>query len=259
MCENDGNLTEVNYEIVGDGPLVLLLHGWGGSIASMSPIREMLRNQYTVLSVDLPGFGLSRKPTEPWGSDEYARRIGQMLLSLGKNHLLAIIGHSFGGKVAIHIALQRQVDTDALILIGTPGARLPLPKKAQRRIAFVKCTKRLAHCMPQSFQGVVTHRLSRLGSDDYRNAGDMRDTLVRVVSENLKPLLTGIGIPTLLLWGERDKAVPLEVGRIMESSIRGSGLVVFAESGHFPYIDEPAVFAAVTRSFLASSRETTDE
>jgi pimeloyl-ACP methyl ester carboxylesterase len=259
MSETGGSLTGVNYEIVGDGPPVLLLHGWAGCIASMSPIREMLRDQYTVLSIDLPGFGLSRKPTERWGSDEYARRIGQMLVGLDKSRLLAIIGHSFGGKVAVHMVLQGQVQADALVLIGTPGARLPLTKKAQRRVAFVKSAKRLAHCMPRPFESAVARRLSRLGSDDYRNAGDMRDTLVCVVNEDLKPLLPGIGVPTLLLWGERDEAAPLEIGRIMESSIRGSGLVVFSKSGHFPYIDEPAAFAAVTRSFLASTREKRDE
>jgi pimeloyl-ACP methyl ester carboxylesterase len=145
-----------------------------------------------------------------------------------------------------------QVVIKSLILVGTPAVRLPLSGRAKRRIALVKTVKRLSGRLPRTAQGAVTKWLSRFGSDDYRNAGEMRDILVRAVNEDLRDVLASVRVPTLLLWGRNDQAAPLEIGRIMESSIAGSGLVVFAESGHFPYLDEPQAFAAVTTSFLDS-------
>jgi pimeloyl-ACP methyl ester carboxylesterase len=243
----------INSETVGDGPVVVLLHGWGGCIASMGPIREALRTQYTVVSVDLPGFGGSDTPSEVWGSDEYARHVADMLAEGGVSHLLCVIGHSFGGKVAVHMALQGGVQIDSLVLVGTPGARLPLSEETKRRIARVKRGKKLASWLPGPIRRSIEARYAKLGSEDYRNAsGTMREILVKSVNEDIRDLLPGITVPTLLVFGANDTATPVEIGRIMESKIKGSGLVVMEKSGHFPYLDEPAAFNAVARSFLGS-------
>ncbi len=245
----------VGYEVVGEGAAVLLLHGWGGCVASMSPIREALRSEYTVVSVDLPGFGESEMPDEVWGSAEYAACVAGLLEAAGFPRLLAAVGHSFGGKVAMHLALQGRIAVGSLVLVGAPGARLPLSKQARRRIARVKFAKRVARVMPAAVRKAVETRMSRLGSADYRNAGAMRPILVRAVNEDLRELLPDIAVPTLLVWGRLDQDTPLEIARIMEGSIPGSGLVVMERSGHFPYLDEPAAFNAVVRSFLVSMRE----
>jgi len=243
----------INFETVGDGPVVVLLHGWGGCIASMAPIREALRTAYTVVSVDLPGFGESASPSEPWGSDAYGRRIGEMLVSAGFPRVVCVVGHSFGGKVAVHMALDGAVQVDSLMLVGTPGARLPLSEETKRRIARVKRGKKFARMLPGPIRRSIEARYAKLGSEDYRNAsGTMREILVKSVNEDIRDLLPGITVPTLLVFGANDTATPVEIGRIMESKIKGSGLVVMEKSGHFPYLDEPAAFNAVARSFLSS-------
>ena len=91
----------------------MLLHGWGGCIASMSPIREALRVDHTVVSVDLPGFGASEMPREVWGSAEYAACVAELLARLDVRSVTCVVGHSFGGKVAIQLALQAEASRSA--------------------------------------------------------------------------------------------------------------------------------------------------
>lgn len=245
----------INYDVVGEGPAVVLLHGWGGCIASMAPIREALRRDHTVITFDLPGFGTSEMPRETWGTDRYGQCIGEMLASAGFPRVLCAVGHSFGGKVAVHLALQGIVQVDSLMLVGTPGARLPLSEETKRRIARVKRGKQIASRLPGPIRRSIEAHYAKLGSEDYRSAGPMKDILVKTVNEDIRDILPGITVPTLLIFGEKDTATPVEIGCIMESKIAGSGLVLMENSGHFPYLDEPAVFNAIARSFLDSVRE----
>ncbi|NTU72518.1 MAG: alpha/beta hydrolase [Coriobacteriia bacterium] len=243
----------INYEVVGEGPAVVLLHGWGGCIASMGPIREALRADHTVITFDLPGFGESEPPSEVWGSEQYAKCVGELLADAGFDQLLCVIGHSFGGKVAAFLALEGYVRVDSLMLVGTPGARLPLSEETQKRIARTKRAKAFAAKLPSPIRRAIEARYAKLGSEDYRNAsGIMRSILVKTVNEDIRESLTGIHVPTLLVFGANDTATPVEIGRIMEEKIKGSGLVIMKDSGHFPYLDEQAAFNAVARSFLAS-------
>lgn len=243
---------DVNWEMVGSGRTVVLLHGWGGCIASMSPVRDALKSDYSVLSIDLPGFGKSDRPGAVWGSEEYAACVGRVLKDSGVQELLAIIGHSFGGKVAAYLSLQQPVPVKSLVLVGTPGIRLPLSPEAVKRIAKVKRAKRLAKHLPGPLRTSIERRFERLGSEDYRNAGDMRPILVRAVNEDLSGQLPKIAVPTLLVFGGLDPHTPPAIGQAMEKLIPGSGLVVLDGSGHFPYLDEAAAFSRIVRSFLTS-------
>src|SRR5690606_23109753 len=91
----------------------------------------------------------------------------------------------------------------------------------------------------------------KFGSTDYREAdGIMRRILVKVVNENLKPILGEIKAPTLLIWGDKDTATPLYMGKIMEREIPDSGLVVLEGAGHYSYLDDFNRFAIIIRTFL---------
>lgn len=245
---------KVNSEVVGEGPTVVLLHGWGGCIAAMAPVREMLRHSYRVVSLDLPGFGLSERPSDVWGTAEYAQRVTQVLRELDADDVLALVGHSFGGKVAVRLARGGEVRMGGLVLIGTPGVRLPLSPEAAKRISRVKRLRKLAAALPGPLRNGLNARLNKGGSRDYQEAGEMRPILVKTVNEDLRDVLVGITVPTLLMWGERDDAAPLEIGRQMETAIPGAGLVVLEHSGHFPFLDEPVAFGAILASFLGSLR-----
>ena len=93
----------VRFQVGGQGPQVLLLHGWGGAIESFAPVLDDLHRSYTVVAFDLPGFGKSSLPPTTWGSADYAHLTLQIMeyLQLDRPHL---IGHSFGGQVSIRLA-----------------------------------------------------------------------------------------------------------------------------------------------------------
>ena len=90
----------------------------------------------------------------------------------------------------------------------------------------------------------------RIASSDYKDAGELRPTLVKVVNEDLTPLLSRIGASTLLVWGTKDDAVPVAHARTMERLIPDAGLVLFEGAGHFAYLDEQGRFCAIVRNFF---------
>ena len=90
----------------------------------------------------------------------------------------------------------------------------------------------------------------RIASDDYKQAGPMRPTLVKVVNEDLTPLLSRIQVPTLLVWGTKDDAAPVAHAHTMERLIPDAGLVLFEGAGHFAYLDEPERFCRIVRHFV---------
>ena len=91
----------------------------------------------------------------------------------------------------------------------------------------------------------------KFGSDDYENSkGTMRAILVKSIHENILNLLPKIKVPTLLFWGEKDDSTPIEAGKIMQRSITDSKLTVFADSGHFPFLDDQEKFMMELKDFL---------
>src|SRR5437588_136437 len=95
----DGLMT--NYSKVGAGPVVVCLHGWGDSSATFAKLIDSLKEKYTVLTLDLPGFGATEKPPENWGIDDYAKFVSAWLTKVNTKDTKGIIGHSYGGAVAI--------------------------------------------------------------------------------------------------------------------------------------------------------------
>jgi pimeloyl-ACP methyl ester carboxylesterase len=239
----------VRYQAGGRGPEVLLLHGWGGAIESFAPVLNDLQRSYTVHAFDLPGFGESSLPPAAWGSAEYAHLILKAMdrLNLERPHL---IGHSFGGQVSIHLAATWPERVGKLVLVGSAGIRTR-PRLATR-------LKRLAARLGKwlaAHGGGIGERLRatiyrRVQSQDYADAGPLRPTLVRVINEDLTALLPQIKSPTLLVWGEQDRDVPLAAVQVMVRSIPDAQLVVFENAGHFAYLDQSDRFRLLVGRFL---------
>ena len=242
----------VYYEQAGAGSPVILLHGWGGRAAAMRPFIDWLGAECSVVALDFPGFGQSALPPTPWGVGDYARSLVLFLDTFGLA-TCAVVGHSFGGRVAIKLAATAPERVAKLVLVDSAGLR-PRTTPGQSIVsAALKCA-RLVLSAPGL--GAVRGRAermarARLGSEDYREAGPLRETFVRVIAEDLRPLLPQIRAPTLLLWGELDDQTPVSDARIMEREIPDSGLVVLRGAGHFCYLDRPADACRVVRSFLA--------
>jgi pimeloyl-ACP methyl ester carboxylesterase len=251
-------LTKINgldtyYQDEGQGEPVVLLHGWGVSSQSLVGVASSLAARFRVLSVDLPGFGWSRAPADAWGTAQYADHIRQLLDALGLSRV-ALLGHSFGGRVAISLAAQHPARASRLILVASAGVR---PRQTRAVRAKVAATKLLRRVVTLPGWGRLGERIlrrwqDRMGSRDYRAAGAMRPTLVRVVNEDLVPMLPLIQAPTLLLWGDQDREVRRPAVDTMAARIPGARLVVFPGAGHFPFQDAPEEFQRHLTGFLRS-------
>ncbi len=233
----------------GAGDPVLVLHGWGASIEAVQPILAALRDVATVYAVDLPGFGESDLPPQPWSSVEYAHFVDALLDVLDLK-AATVIGHSNGGRVAIRLAVDFPDRVEKLVLVNSAGIRPRRSARTRARVALYKAGKLAARIGGRPGAALQARIVRRVASADYLDAGPLRGTLVRLVNEDLRDCLPRIRVPTLLIWGGRDRDTPLADGRLMERLIPDAGLVVFEEAGHYSYVDAPGSFAKVVRYFV---------
>ncbi len=242
--------TKINYMVSGEGKDLVLLHGWGGQIASFKPVHQYFEKYFRTYSIDLPGFGESGLPPRPWGSEDYADIISQMFSQLGINNP-TLIGHSFGGKISIILASKLKVNK--LILVDSAGIRRKKGPAYYFKVYSYKSAKKILSLpfLNSCCGKMLENYKSKLGSADYRNAqGVMQQTLVKVVNEDFRHLLPEIKASTLIFWGEKDTDTPLSDGQLMEKLIPDSGLVVFKNAAHFSYLDKLNDFLIISSNFL---------
>lgn len=247
---------KTNYIEAGEGDSILLLHGWGSNIGLFQQLIGHLSRTHRVCALDMPGFGETEEPKEPWCVDDYVDFVQEFLSVLGIKKT-SLLGHSFGGRVIIKIVTggKSPVEFTKLVLVDSAGI---LPKKSMKQ----KCKTRLYKIGRKILSiGVVkklypealeNYRRSH-GSADYNSATPvMRQTLVKVVNEDLEPLLSSIKQPVLLIWGDMDTATPLSDARIMEDKIKDSGLVVVKGAGHYSYLEQPDFVCRVLDSYFSA-------
>lgn len=243
---------DLNYIVEGKGDPVVILHGWGCNIDTVIPIINILKEHYQVYAIDLPGFGKSEEPKDAIGSFQYVEIVKRFLIELGIEKA-TFIGHSFGGKLSIIFGAKYPELVEKIILVNSAGL---IPKRGAKYYFKVYSFKSLRFIYNKLFfwlkgEERMERFYKKFGSDDYKDsAGIMRKVLVKVVNENLHPILKDIKAPTLLIWGDRDTATPLYMGKIMEKEIKESGLVVLDGTGHYSYLDDYERFSAVIKSFM---------
>lgn len=241
-----------NVIVRGEGAPVLLLHGWGASAELFAPIIDGLRTGRALITPDLPGFGHTESPPEPWSVHDYAAWVVALLDRLGVTQC-DVIGHSNGGRIGIVLAAEHPERVRRLVLTDSSGIRPRRGLRYRYRVAAYKALRRTqqATLVPRALRAAARRRADRRGSDDFRAAsGTMRATLVRLVNEDLTPVLPHVAAPTLLIWGDRDADTPLHDARVMERLIPDAGLVVFEGAGHFAYLEQAARFCTVVDVFL---------
>jgi pimeloyl-ACP methyl ester carboxylesterase len=236
----------------GSGPPLLLLHGWGATKELMLPVAERLPARRAVVP-DLPGFGGTGAPPAAWGPDEYATWVLALLDRLGVA-TADVVGHSFGGRIAIALTAAHPQRVRRLVLTDSAGIR---PRHGPRHLWRVRTFKLLRAAaawrwLPGGLRREAERRAQRRGSADYRAAtGTVRASMVRHVNADLRPQLARITRPTLLIWGDRDEDTPPADGRTMERLIPDAGLVLFEGAGHFAYAEQVDRFCRVVDVFLS--------
>jgi pimeloyl-ACP methyl ester carboxylesterase len=237
------------YLVRGSGPPVLVLHGWGASIEAVYPIVTGLAPVATVYALDLPGFGESPPPPQPWGVEHYQVFVAAFMDALAIERP-TIVGHSNGGRIAIRMASTEPERAAQLVLVDSAGIRPKRTLRWYRRVGMAKIGKYAARFLGAPGQRLRTLLVGRSGSADYLAAGAMQPTLVKLVNANLRPFMPTIKVPTLLVWGSEDAETPLSAGQEMERLIPDAGLVVLEGAGHYSYLDQPARFARIVSHFI---------
>jgi pimeloyl-ACP methyl ester carboxylesterase len=248
FTEIDG--LRVQFRVRGSGEPLLLLHGWGGSSLSFMAVSGRLEQHFRVLAPDLPGFGFSETPPRAWGAADYAGAVAGLLMASGFSSV-NVVGHSFGGLVATALATSRPDLVKRLVLVASPVVRLPREGGVRARTLAYRGVKTVARLLPPLRDRITEWAVQRFGSSDYRAAGPMRPTMVKVLGEDWRGALPNLAAPVLLVYGEQDQEVPLAVAHAAMSELpEGAQLLVMPGAGHFPFQDDPEGFVASLSGFL---------
>ena len=197
----------MRYEDTGEGRPVVMLHGWGSSLDAYNLMTRAFAEQYRMIRLDFPGFGESDPLPEPWSLQDYQDATVEFLGQL-RIERPVLIGHSFGGRVILRMCGSALVKPEKIVLIDSAGLR---PKRTLRgRVRTICCQNGQMVSESRPRKRATAPALERVrnhfGSADYNAAPPiLRQTLVRVVNEDLKEYLPRIKCPTLLIWGERHR------------------------------------------------------
>jgi pimeloyl-ACP methyl ester carboxylesterase len=264
------------YRQAGEGPVVVLVHGITSSSAIWGRVMPYLARRFTVIAPDLAGHGKSAKPRGDYSLGAHASGIRDLLLALGHERA-TLVGHSLGGGIVMQFSYQFPERCERLVLVDSgglgrevslllraatlPGSELVLPFLAATRLLNAGAAA-----------GGLLGRLGlRLGTDFEEMARghytlsdrDARAAFVHTLRSVVEPggqrvdasnrLYLAKHLPFMLIWGERDRIIPVSHGRATHKQLPDSRLEVFEHSGHFPQLDEPERFLDVLVDFIDST------
>jgi pimeloyl-ACP methyl ester carboxylesterase len=230
------------------GPSLLWLHGWGQTHQSFVRLASLFKNDHINTIYDQPGFGNTPLIIDG-GTEEYANALAQQL-NKDTKHIL--IGHSYGSRVAVQLAAKYPDRIKAIILISGAGIPRRRSVKFKIRAWFLKKMGIIAKASDRLFNTNLRERYSqRFGSSDYRNAGELRTTFVKAVTEDLTSVARQVKVPTLLIYGSDDTETPPEIGKKYESAIAIARYEELEGFDHWDILDRGAYQCeALIRTFF---------
>lgn len=229
---------------------MVLLHGWGDSSRGLAGLQALLAGHFRVLALDLPGFGGTQAPKAVWGLDEYAGFVAAVLLKLGLEQPYALVGHSNGGALAIRAVSLGKLKPQKLVLLASAGIR---NRRRGRRLALkaVAKTGNLATLwLPERQRQNLRRNLYGTVGSDILVVPELQETFKRTVRQDVQADAASIKLPSLLINGDKDKAVPLADGRTFHRLIRGSRLEIIPGASHFLQLEQPTEIGHLIEEFL---------
>ena len=247
------NGLSIEYVDQGVGDVVLLLHGWNAPASTYRLIIDHLSTRYRVIAPNAPGCGGSDEPPAPWVVDDFVDFTIAFAKTLGIEKA-TLMGHSFGGRTIIKLMnrKERPFAVDKIVLLDAAGIKPKRSLSYYVKVYSFKTLKAICSVWPFKviFPNAVENARKKRGSADYRAASEvMRRTMSLCINEDLTPLLGGVDVPTLLIWGENDTATPMRDAHIMEKGIPDAGLVVL-KGGHFAFAEAWGQCSRVLDVFL---------
>lgn len=246
----------INYKISGpaDAPVLVVLQGWGTELSLYDSVATAVNDTYKAVQFDLPGFGASDEPREPWNVDAYADFFCSFMEALDIKKAV-LLGHSYGGRVIIKLAARDSLpfEIEKIVLVDSAGV-MPERTASQKfrvRLYKIKRTFLMSKPVHSMFPEVIDYWMSKQGSDDYRAASPMmKKCLVMAVNEDLQHLMPSVKQEVLLVWGDLDMDTPISDAHKMEEKMPNAGLVVLEGTDHFSFLYKPLEFRNILRAFL---------
>jgi pimeloyl-ACP methyl ester carboxylesterase len=242
----EGLATE--YRDDGQGPVLLMLHGWGNSLRSFDGLCATLQG-YRIIRLDLPGFGGTEKPPGPWDLLEYVGFVEAFCTKLNVRPDI-LLGHSLGGRISLKGLEQGKLSCKKLVLIASAGVA---KRHTVRNILFAtlaKAGKMLLYPLPPSYYQAMRRKLYASARSDYFSVEGMSETFANIAREDLAERAAHITVPTLLIWGADDTTTPLSEGERLHALIGDSKLVVIPSAGHFVHHERTAEVARHIKEFI---------
>lgn len=265
------------FTLAGDGPPLLLLHGIGSNRQTWRPVLQALGRRFTVVAPDLLGHGDSAKPRADYSLGGFANGMRDLLGVLGMERA-TVVGHSFGGGVAMQFAYQFPERTERVVLEASGGLgrevtpvlrALTLPGSGRVLAALdtvprrlpIKVVNALAHWLPA---GPLTSDLAEVGTIlEGLHGYAARTAFLHVLSHVIDwrgQLVTmrdraylAEGMPVLVVWGEGDTVLPVAHASAAVEAMPAARLLTMPGVGHFPHAERPAQFSAAVIDFVAST------
>lgn len=266
----------VNFTIAGQGPAVVLIHGVAGRAAQWDPVVASLAANYAVVAPDLLGHGESAKPRGDYSLGAHASGIRDLLVGLDIERA-TVVGHSLGGGIAMQFAYQFPERCERLVLVSSgglgeevhpllraatlPGSEFVLPLLAHPRVLGA------ASVLPQAlgWMGLRTGPDLTEMARGYQSLSnrEARSAFINTLRSVIDPtgqrinasdrLYLSSTMPSLIVWGRRDRIIPVKHAEPTHQGMSGSRLELFEDAGHFPQLDDPLRFAALLDDFIGET------
>ncbi len=266
------------FVVAGEGPALLLLHGVGSNLRTWDRVIERLARDHTVIAPDLLGHGESAKPRADYSLGGFANGVRD-LLTLLEVERVTVVGHSFGGGVAMQFAYQFPERTERVVLVGSgglgpqvnlmlraltlPGAgpALTLAEIAPLRAVATRAVRMVGRLPLLQGRGLDVEELTTAVDDLATPAA--RWAFLHVLRAAVDPwgqvvtmldrCYLAAAMPMMLVWGDKDRVIPVDHAWAGAAALPGSRLEVFQGAGHFPHRDDPGRFVAVVRNFVKTT------
>jgi pimeloyl-ACP methyl ester carboxylesterase len=260
---------QMRFADVGQGPPIVFIHGTGGSWRLWANNIAELARSHRVVAVDLPGFGSSEPMDPPDDMSPYAERVSALLKDVGLGPA-TVVGHSLGGIVCLHLAANHRDQVHSLVLVDSGGAPVSRFRKVLIAVSLRTMQMAMAHpaLISAAFRipglrrtclGFVVHRPESIAPEllhsvyrDMRAPG-VAAAIAAGVKDAIGERLWRIQLPVLLLWGERDRVLPVKLGRALASTLTDARLVTFPDTGHCPNIEQPESFNEAISDWIRRS------
>jgi pimeloyl-ACP methyl ester carboxylesterase len=267
----------LKYRLCGHGPLLLLIHGMAGSATTWKQVMPALSEHFTVLAPDLFGHGHSEKSKGDYSLGAMASTLRDLMIGLGYERA-TVIGQSYGGGVAMQFAYQYPELCERLVLVDAGGLgkevnpllrMLTLP--GSEALLLVACAPPVRHIVEAIGRAAFRKKLENAAVipelwRSYASLGDVQgrraflrtlraviDPHGQAVSANDK-LYLAAGIPTLIIWGEKDRIIPVEHAHAAHAAIPGSWLEIIEGVGHYSHCEAPDRFVTALTEFVESTQ-----